>query len=446
MNKILKGGIFSLIPNKGTKDAEAALDEAEEQEVTEQGAEEEGVEGAEYGGSQEERTSSSKKVKVVVEDKQTVGERDEGAVEEGTGVDSVGEEPMPSEEEVVAPSKPLVTPLEIDGEGVDDGGKLAEKKSKEKARANRQDVSESGGSSGETKTTEPKGDIWDRHEDEVHHVEVNEIDINPSQPRRKFDPMEMEELTRSVEQHGILQPLVVRRTEDGYELVAGERRLRAAKELQWDRVPCVIRRGVGSDAARLELALIENIQREDLNPVEEAMAYRQLNEEYGMTHEEIGVRVGRSRVGVTNTIRVLQLPPEIQKGMVDGKITGGHARAILMIPDEQKQVRFYRHLVEEGLTVRKAETRARRIQRAMEIDDPMRRKRRGRSAFEAKQSALLEDRYGYDARVYFDEIKNRYEVNFKCHSNEELRELMGRLLGEVGLLDEDKIDEDVIED
>ncbi|PIT98356.1 MAG: hypothetical protein COT71_01065 [Candidatus Andersenbacteria bacterium CG10_big_fil_rev_8_21_14_0_10_54_11] len=274
------------------------------------------------------------------------------------------------------------------------------------------------------------GPGWDQHEEDVRHITIDGITVNPNQPRRQFHAVEMEELTQSIAQHGILQPLVVRRMEDGsYELVAGERRLRAAKELGWEKVPCVVRKDVSSGSSQLELALIENIQRRDLNPVEEAMAYRQLNEEYGMTHEEIGERVGKSRVGITNSMRVLQLPDEIQQGLVDSKITLGHAKAILMIPDEEKQVRFYRHLVEEGLTVRKAETRARRIQRAMHLDDPTRIKRKGRSAFELKYSGLLEDRYGYDSKVRFNDQKNRFEVVFKAFSKEEADELLGRLLG-----------------
>lgn len=296
-------------------------------------------------------------------------------------------------------------------------------------------------------------DGWDTHEEDVRHIPITDIHINQNQPRRQFDEAEMAELVRSIAHHGILQPLVVRRLEAavgseraGFELVAGERRLRAAKQLGWEKVPCVVRRDVRSGAAQLELALIENIQRQDLNPIEEAMAYRQLNEEYGMTHEEIGERVGKSRVGITNTIRILQLPDEIQRGLVDGKVTIGHAKAILMIPDEEKQVRFYRHLVEEGLTVRKAETRARRIQRAMHVDDPMREKRKGRSAYEMKYSGLLEDRYGYDAKVRFNHQRNRFEIVFKCYSKEEADELIGRLMGAVSLPTEQRVDNDVLEE
>jgi ParB family transcriptional regulator, chromosome partitioning protein len=167
-----------------------------------------------------------------------------------------------------------------------------------------------------------------------------------------------------------------------------------------------------------------------LNPIEEAMGYQVLNTEYGMSHEEIGQRVGRSRVNITNVIRILQLPAEIQRGLVEGKLTVGHARAILMIPDEEKQLRFYNHMLEEGLTVRKAETRARRIQRQMKINDPMRKKTRGRPQLALKYDGLLEEKFGHVARVKFNELKNRFEVFFLAFSEKEAEDLINRLLGE----------------
>ncbi|MGH9857451.1 MAG: ParB/RepB/Spo0J family partition protein, partial [Acidobacteriota bacterium] len=291
------------------------------------------------------------------------------------------------------------------------------------------------------------GELWETHEDKIVHIVIGDIAINPLQPRRSFDPQDMEELKESIENHGILQPLVVRRLEDGdtYELIAGERRLRAAKSLAWDKVPCVVRRDVASDQSRLVFALIENIQRENLNPVEEAMAYQQLNTEYGLTHEEIGERVGKSRVGITNIMRLLQLPAEIQRGLIENKITIGHAKAILMIPDEEKQIRFYQHLLDEGLTVRKAEIRARRIQRSMKLNDPMRRKaHRGEHPVAAKYAPLLEERYGYDSYVKYNLNKNRYEILFRAYSDAEIEELISRLLGTSPLpLNQDK---DVMED
>ncbi len=275
----------------------------------------------------------------------------------------------------------------------------------------------------------------DTHEEKVVQIPIGDIQINPLQPRRSFDPAEMEELMQSIDEHGILQPLVVRRVApDQFELIAGERRLRAAKQLGWEKVPCVVKVEVAGSGKGLVYALIENLQREDLNPMEEALAYERLNKEFGMTHEEIGKAMGSSRVRVTNAMRVLQLPVEIQRGLQEGQITAGHAKAILMIPDPEKQVRFYAHLVDEGLTVRKAEVRARRIQRAMKVDDPMRHKnRRGRHPISVKYRPYLEERFGFNADVKYLDQKNRYEVVFRAYSDGEVEELINRLLGHAAL-------------
>lgn len=287
-------------------------------------------------------------------------------------------------------------------------------------------------------------DKWETHEDKVVQIGIGDIQINPFQPRRAFDEAEMQELVDSIDEHGILQPLVVRRVApERYELIAGERRLRAAKHLKWEKVPCVVKTEVAGTEKSLVYALIENLQREDLNPLEEALAYERLNKEFGMTHEEIGQVMGTSRVRITNTMRVLQLPAEIQRGLSERKITEGHAKAILMIPDPEKQIRFYHHLVEEGLTVRKAEVRARRIQRAMKVDDPMRNhNRRGRHPMSVKYRPYLEERYGFNADVKYVEQKNRYEVVFRAYNDAEIQELLDRLLGKAPL--PENVDADVL--
>ncbi|MBI3255464.1 MAG: ParB/RepB/Spo0J family partition protein [Candidatus Andersenbacteria bacterium] len=286
--------------------------------------------------------------------------------------------------------------------------------------------------------------VWDKHEQNIEHIAIGDIKINPLQPRRSFDPQELDELAQSISQHGILQPLVVRRLDDGgFELIAGERRLRASKKLGWTKVPAVVRRDVKSDQSRLVFALIENIQRQNLDPIEEALAYKQLNEEYGLTHEEIGQRMGKSRVAVTNIVRILQLPAEIQRGLMEGKITVGHGKAILMIPDEEKQIKFYHHLIDEGLTVRKAEVRARRIQRTMNLNDPLRRRGHvGRHPLALKYSPALEERYGFDARIDNVDGQNKFQVVFWAHNEGELENLVGMLLGTKAL--PEGMDEDVM--
>lgn len=281
--------------------------------------------------------------------------------------------------------------------------------------------------------------------EEVRYVALGDVVPNPYQPRREFDEQELEELSQSLDQHGMMQPLVVMEAGDGtYQLLAGERRLRAAKKLGWDEIPVVMRSGVTGDRHRLELALTENVQRQNLNPIEEALGYQQLNEEFGMSHEEIGQRVGRSRVAITNVLRVLQLPAEIQRGLIEGRISIGHAKAILMIPDEEKQLRFYHHVLEEGLTVRKTENRARNIQRQMNLNDPLRKKTRGRPQLALRYDGPLQERYGHNVRINFSHTKNRFEVIFNAYTEDEVTELVEKLLGEREL--EQNVDQDVLED
>lgn len=359
-------------------------------------------------------------------------------------------------EELPAPVKPLITPLELDPEEDADLIDIARQAARSKEDVHQPKARlperlakkvEKIEKEAETKPVVPAekpaekkvrataaGDKFDQHEEQVHLVPIGDVSINPLQPRRNFDPAELTELKESIEQHGILQPLVVRRLgPDTYELIAGERRLRASKELGWSKVPAVVRRDVAGDQTRLVYALIENIQREGLDPIELALAYKSLHDDFGLSHEEIGKRVGKSRVSVTNDLRVLQLPAEVQRGLSEGKITTGHGRAILMIPDAEKQVRFYKHLLDEGLTVRKAETRARRIQRTMGIHDPMRQKKRNRHPLAQKYAPALEERYSTNVNVAMNEDKNRFEVLFKAYSMKEFEELAGRLLGTVDL-------------
>lgn len=421
MRNILKGGLRSLIPHREVEDPDDVLELLDEEanKAPEQAAGEKPASGSAIPAGKLSRPGGPL-VQRVGRPRQADKVNRVNVVADG---EEAAEAQAQPEETSARPEKPLVTPLTIDTEEPAEPAVAKDSAPKLRQAA--------------------AGSMWDKHENQVIHIAIAAIAINRSQPRRTFGETEMAELTSSIAQHGILQPLVVRRLKDGYELIAGERRLRAAKSLGWDKVPCVVRRDVRGNASRLELALIENIQRKDLDPIEEAMAYRQLNEEYGMTHDEIGRRVGRSRVGITNSIRMLQLPDEVQQSLVGGAISAGHAKAILMIPDREKQVRFFQHMVAEGLTVRKAESRARRIQRTMDLDDPMREKRKGRSRFEIKFSGLLEDRYGFDSRVHFLSERNRFEVVFKAYSQEEVEELVGRLLGTRPL--PKKVDQDVLE-
>ena len=184
---------------------------------------------------------------------------------------------------------------------------------------------------------------------------VDQILPNPWQPRRTNDPEKMEELVRSVQARGILEPLLVRRVGDTYELVAGERRLRAAQRTGIKEVPIIIVNIDDIDC--LEIALIENLQREDLNPVDEARAYLMMTEEFGRTHDEIAARVGKDRSTVTNLLRLLRLPPAVLSLVADGSLAIGHARALLVLDNPEVQERWARRIVDERMSVRETESR-----------------------------------------------------------------------------------------
>lgn len=183
---------------------------------------------------------------------------------------------------------------------------------------------------------------------------VAAIRPNPNQPRRRFDEEAQSALTASIRELGVLQPILVRQVGEGdYELIAGERRWRAAKRAGLDTIPAIIR--TTSDAGSLEEALVENLHREDLNPLEEAAAYQQLIEDFGLTHEQLSGRVGRSRAAISNTLRLFQLPPSVQKLVGDGQLSAGHARALLGTPDRSFQEALAKQAVAEQLSVRAIE-------------------------------------------------------------------------------------------
>ncbi len=208
-------------------------------------------------------------------------------------------------------------------------------------------------------------------QDSIFWVEVEKIKPNPFQPRKTFDEAALVSLAESIRQYGILQPLTVTRKEIErpdhgifveYELIAGERRLRAAKLAGIQQVPVVIRTAEDTDRMKLELAIIENLQREDLNALDRAKAFRQLADEFGLQHKEIGLRVGKSREYVSNTLRILLLPEEMQHALETGDISEGHTRPLLMLADKPEEQRtLYKEVIERRLTVRDTEALARRV-------------------------------------------------------------------------------------
>lgn len=197
-------------------------------------------------------------------------------------------------------------------------------------------------------------------ENEVIRIPVDSVVPNPNQPRYYFDGENLKDLAESIREHGVVQPIIVTKIAEGkYELIAGERRLRASKLIGNKDIPAIVR--MADNQEKLELAIIENVQRHNLNPIEEAKAYKKLHEEFQMTQEDIAKKLGKGRVAVANTMRLLDLPIEIQRGLIENKITEGHARAILGLDNPEKQRALYELILKDKMTVRDAENKVREI-------------------------------------------------------------------------------------
>ncbi len=190
--------------------------------------------------------------------------------------------------------------------------------------------------------------------DKFSEIRVTEISSNPFQPREEFDPELLDELKQSIAEKGIIQPITVRHYGGKYQLISGERRLRAVRELGFGRIPAYVLK-IERDEELLELALIENIQREDLNPVDEAKGYERLIKECNLTQEQVAQKVGKDRSSVTNFLRLLKLPLEIQKSLKNGEVSMGHARALLAVDDLRQQIKLWKLVVKRNYSVRKVE-------------------------------------------------------------------------------------------
>lgn len=204
----------------------------------------------------------------------------------------------------------------------------------------------------------------------IEEIDINLISPNPFQPRKVFDQKALQELADSIKEHGVIQPLVVSKTATGYELIVGERRFRASQLAGLAKVPAIIKSTL-EDQTKLEVALIENIQRQELNPIEEAQAYERLMKTFNLTQDQVAKKVGKSRPAVANTVRLLNLPAEIQRGVIEAKITEGHARAILGLPDIERQLLMYRMVLEQNLNVRQVETKVRELTIKRQVDGAM---------------------------------------------------------------------------
>jgi len=259
---------------------------------------------------------------------------------------------------------------------------------------------------------------------EVVELKVDEIARNPRQPRRKFDADELRQLTESIRQHGVLQPLMIAQQEAGgdYVLIAGERRLQAARQAGLTTVPAVVR--VATDEQLLVLALIENLQREDLNPLEAAEGYRQLADEFGLSHEAIADQVGKSRSTITNALRLLQLPEAVQQAVVDGLASEGHARALLALPTAEAQTAALSTVVGRGLNVRQTEELVR------SLSGKRTKKRRPPRASPEERALEAELRESLGTRVTLRSGARGGTLTIHFYSSEELEALVERLRGE----------------
>lgn len=199
----------------------------------------------------------------------------------------------------------------------------------------------------------------DPQEPALRDIDISHIVPNPYQPRDHFDEEMLASLAASIAAVGVVQPIIVRKAAEGYEIIAGERRWRAAQRAGLRAVPALVRET--DDKGALEAAVVENVHRQDLNALEEAAGYRQLMDDFGLTQNDVASRVGRSRSAVANTIRLLNLAPAVQRLVVEGNISAGHARALLALEDEAAQEALAKHIVEDGLTVRETERRAAKI-------------------------------------------------------------------------------------
>jgi len=252
----------------------------------------------------------------------------------------------------------------------------------------------------------------------IWHIPISEIRANSEQPRRNFDHNSLEDLVLSIKKHGILQPLIVTEKDDGgYELIAGERRLRASEIAGLVTVPAIVRAATGQE--KLELALIENIQRENLNPIEEAFAYKRLIDEFNLTQQEVAEQVGKSRPSVANSVRLLDLPEVIQKSLMDGQLSAGKARALLSLKDQREQLALFRSFVGEKMSVRE-------VERA--VADKGQKSRKGsvrRDPNIIAQEELMEERLGTKVRV--TQKGERGTIVIEYHSREELKRLIQEL-------------------
>jgi ParB family chromosome partitioning protein len=253
----------------------------------------------------------------------------------------------------------------------------------------------------------------------IAYININDIKPNANQPRKTFDEDQLEELAASIKEHGLIQPIVLRKAGDGYEIVAGERRWRAARKANLKDVPCIVREL--TDEENMLLAIIENMQREDLNPIEEAEGLSQMIENYGLTQEEVSKSVGKSRPYITNVLRLLKLPEAVKDSVSQGKLSAGHARAVVSAGDEKKQIELAKRAIEEGLSVRQVEKLAKEGN-----DKPKAKPRvKAKDADVTRVENDLKDALG--TKVVLNQKGKKGKIEIEYYSREELERLIEML-------------------
>lgn len=259
-------------------------------------------------------------------------------------------------------------------------------------------------------------------EEKIIYLKLEQIKPNPFQPREDFDNQSLEELTQSIKEKGVIQPILVRRKGDTYELIAGERRLRAANLSNLQEIPAIVKNVEDKDS--LELALIENIQRQDLNPIEQAHAYQYLIEKFQLTQEKISEILGKARVTVTNTLRLLKLPQEIQEEMKQGRISFAHGRALLEVDDANQQRRLAQEIISKGLSVRELEN-------LIKMRRPRGIKRKIGQGLREPYLAVIEDQLqqALATKVRISKRKKRGHISIEFYSQEDLDRIVNVIKG-----------------
>lgn len=264
-------------------------------------------------------------------------------------------------------------------------------------------------------TAAKKSDETEASQGGVLYIDINDIKPNTGQPRKHFDEEKLEELASSIHQHGLIQPIVLRKLKTGYEIVAGERRWRACRIVGLKEVPCIVKEL--TDEENMLLAIIENMQREDLNPIEEAEGLKQMIDTYGLTQEQVSYSVGKSRPYITNSLRLLKLPEEVRTLTASGEISVGHAKALAAVKDRDKQITLAKKTAKDGLSVRQIELMAK------ETKAPARKAPKvKKSADEKKIEEDMKNALGTKVNLNRKGKKGKIEIEF--YSDEELERLI----------------------